>query len=124
MPLTEVFAELGLRRPGTTAIDVDLLRSRLGRSRPGGAGVAQALARALAGVVAAAIAFADPGAVVLGGSWGTDPGLVAALAQCLAAAPRAVALRTATHPDRPDHAGARLHALSELRARIAARTLT
>ncbi len=119
MPLTEVFATLGLRRSGTTAIDVDRLESRLG-TEPGGVATADVLARALAGVVAAAVAFADPELVVLGGPWGTNPHLTTALARSVAAAPRAVRIATSMCIALPDHIGARAHALSGLRNLVAA----
>jgi predicted NBD/HSP70 family sugar kinase len=111
MPLTEVFARLGLRRPGTTAIDVDRVRT----------GPVPAVARAVAGVVAAAIALADPELVVVGGSWGRDPRVIGALTECLAAAPRTVPLRATVPADHPDHVGARTHGLAELRTLIATR---
>jgi predicted NBD/HSP70 family sugar kinase len=121
MPLTEVFARLGLRRTGTTAIDVDRLLARLAEPRSGGLTTLQAVARALSGVVAAAIALADPEQVVIGGSWGLDPRVTAALTECLAVAPRAVPLRAAIHADHPDHLGARMHGLAELRTMVATR---
>ncbi len=60
MPLAEVFARLDLRRTGTTAIDVNRLLARLAEPRPEGLTTLQAVSRALSGVVAAAIALADP----------------------------------------------------------------
>ena len=121
MPFTEVFAQLGLRRPGTTAIDVDRLKARFDERQPGGGDTLQAVARALSGVIAAAIALADPEEVVMGGRWGRDPRVADALRDCLAASPRAVPLRTAIHEDQPDHLGARMHGLAELRNSIATR---
>ena len=53
MPLTEVFAQLGLRRPGTAAIDVDRLRARFDERQSGGLDTLQTVARALSGVIAA-----------------------------------------------------------------------
>ena len=73
--LTEVFARLGLRRPGTTAIDVDRLKAVSTRPRTGRH--LRTVARAVSGVVAAAIALADPEQVVVGGPWGRDPRLLA-----------------------------------------------
>jgi predicted NBD/HSP70 family sugar kinase len=116
MPLTEVFARLGLRRPGTTAVDVDRLTSRLADGP-----TLRTVAAAVSGVVAAAIALADPEQVVVGGSWGRDPRLLAAMTDSLAAAPRAVPLRTAIDAEHPDHLGARTYGLAELRTLIAAR---
>jgi predicted NBD/HSP70 family sugar kinase len=119
--LTEVFSQLGLRRPGTTAIDVDRLKARFDEPQPGGGDTLQTVARALSGVIAAAIALADPEQVVMGGSWGRDPRVTDALRDCLATSPRAIPLRTAIHEDHPDHLGARMHGLSELRTMIATR---
>ena len=79
MRFTEVFAALGLRRPGSTAIDVALLL-RAGE-RHG------AIARAVGGVLSAAVALADPAVVVIGGPWG--PTLLEAIAHAFAQAPAA-----------------------------------
>ena len=83
MRLTDVFAALGLRRPGSTAIDVPaLLRAD--------AEVRDALARAVAGVLSAVVALTDPALVLVGGSWGRDPDVLAAVAREFADAPRSV----------------------------------
>ena len=121
VPLTEVFAQLGLRRPGTAAIDVDRLQAGLDERRSGGLDTLQTLARALSGVIAAAIALADPEQVVIGGPWGRDPRVTDALRECLAASPRTVPVRTAVLAENPDHLGARMHGLTELRTMIATR---
>jgi predicted NBD/HSP70 family sugar kinase len=121
MPLTEVFAQLGLRRTGTTAIEVDHLQASFAHQQTDGLTTLQTVARALSGVVAAAIALADPEQVVLGGPWGRDPRVTAALTECLTTAPRAVPLRAAIHADHPDHLGARAQGLAELRTMIATR---
>ena len=68
MRLIEVFDELGLRRPGSTAIDVPQRccagqRRRTTRDR----------ARAVGGVLSAAVALADPAVVLVGGPWGRHP---------------------------------------------------
>ena len=57
MRLTEVFAALGLRRPGSTAIDVSAVQQA-------DAEVRSALARAVTGVLSAAVALTDPALVV------------------------------------------------------------
>src|SRR3954452_17223139 len=60
MPLTEVFGMLGLRRPGSTAIDVPpLLRAIEPDTRPA-AELRHALAKAAYGVLSAVVALADP----------------------------------------------------------------
>src|SRR3954470_18037974 len=62
---TKVFAELGVRRKGSTAVNVDALLAGLGGA---GATVAEHLAVAISGVVAALVALTDPRVVVLGGT--------------------------------------------------------
>ena len=81
MRLTDVFEALGLHRPGTTAIDVPAL---LGAD----AAVRDALARAVAGVLSAVVALADPAVVLVGGAWGRH--VVPAVAREFADAPRSV----------------------------------
>ncbi|MGX6603594.1 ROK family transcriptional regulator [Micromonosporaceae bacterium Da 78-11] len=112
MRLTEVFAELGLRRPGSTAIDVDRLLAD--------ADAFAALGTAVTGVLAALVALADPGLVVMGGSWGSDPAVLAAITGAFAGEPRHVPLRAATITAGPSLAGARIDAVERLRAAVVA----
>jgi predicted NBD/HSP70 family sugar kinase len=114
MRLTEVFAALGLRRPGSTAIDVPaLLRAVDGET-------AAALARAVGGVLSAAVALADPAVVLVGGPWGRHPSVLTALAREFAQAPRHVPVEAAAVEDEPALAGAREAALRRLRDAIVA----
>ena len=116
--LIEVFGDLGLRRPGGTAIDVDrLLAAVTGTGRPAAA-VRAAIGDAVAGVVAALVALADPELVVVGGGWGGHPAVIEAISTALGSHPRRVAVRAAQVPGDPSHAGARLAALTHLRAAI------
>jgi predicted NBD/HSP70 family sugar kinase len=112
MPFTEVFGALGLRLPGSTAIDVPKL---LGADRAARA----ALARAVAGVLSAAVALADPAVVVVGGPWGGH--LLEAIAREAAASPRPVPVESAALRDEPALAGAREAAVERLRDLIVAR---
>ncbi len=114
MRLTEVFEALGLRRPGSTAIDVPALLRAVGSS----AGTAADLASAVAGVLSAAVALADPAVVLLGGGWGRDPRVLAAVAREFARSPRHVPVEAAAVDDEPALAGARQTALRELRDAI------
>jgi predicted NBD/HSP70 family sugar kinase len=114
MRLTEVFDALGLRRPGSAAIDVPALL----RAAESSAGVRDALARAVAGVVSAVVALADPAVVLVGGSWGRHPGVLAAVARECAAAPRGVPVQAAAVDDEPALVGAREAALEQLRDAI------
>lgn len=108
MRLTDVFAALGLRRSGSTAIDVaKLLR---------GTEVHDTLAAAVAGFLSAVVALADPAVVLVGGSWG--PALLAPIAREFANAPRHVPVEAAGS-DSPLSA-ARETALSELRDAVVA----
>ncbi len=119
-PFTQVFADLGLRRPDSAAIDEHRLRHAL----DGEATLRTTLARAISGVVAALIALTDPALVVLGGSWGTLPGLHVAINDQLAHAPRRVPLRAAAILDRPSLTGARHRALQRLRDTLVTRSQT
>jgi predicted NBD/HSP70 family sugar kinase len=116
MRLTEVFASLGLRRPGSTAIDVPALL----RAVTSDADVERAVARAVAGVLSAAVALADPAVVLIGGAWGRDPAVLAAVAREFAAAPRHVPVRAAAAIDEPALTAARATALHRLRDLVVA----
>jgi predicted NBD/HSP70 family sugar kinase len=110
MPFTDVFAALGLRRPGSTAIDVPALVAAHDKAAD--------LARALAGVLSAAVALVDPEVVVVGGPWGSS--VLELLAREFAQAPRHVPVEAAGVADEPALAGAREAALDQLRDAIVA----
>jgi predicted NBD/HSP70 family sugar kinase len=117
VPFTEVFRALGLRRPDSTAIDVDTLRTTVGS--PGGAPALATLSRAVCGVLAAVVAFADPELVVVGGTWGPEPALLEAITDEVRELARPVPIRPPRVTDRPSLTGARDHALNELRRIVA-----
>lgn len=104
MRLTDVFAALGLRRDGSTAIDVPRLLAAADRG---------VLARALAGVLSAVVALVDPRIVIVGGPWG--PAIVPELGAVLGSGPRGVAVRAASVVDEPALTAARGAALDALR---------
>jgi predicted NBD/HSP70 family sugar kinase len=120
MRLTEVFDALDLRRPGSTAIDVPALLLAVADDTAPAAELRAALARAVCGVLAAAVALADPAVVLVGGPWGREPGVLAAVAREFARAPRHVPVEAATVDDEPALAGARESALRQLRDAIVA----
>jgi predicted NBD/HSP70 family sugar kinase len=120
---TEVFAQLGLRQPDSTAIDVPAMLGLLDGSPPAQDARA-ALAEAIGGVVAALVALSDPAAVVLGGTWGNHPALFPAVTAGLAGLPRHVAVLGAQVTAEPSLTGARDQALRELRAVILAASAT
>jgi predicted NBD/HSP70 family sugar kinase len=107
----EVFGELGLRQPGSSAVDVD----RLAAAEPP---VLAGVARAVADVVAALVALADPEVVVVGGSWG--PAALPAIAAEAAGLPRPAPVRAAAVTHEAPLAGARSRALADLRAAVLA----
>lgn len=117
---TEVFAELGLRHEGSTSIDVDaLLAAVAGSDRPSRS-VCRQLATAVGGVLAAVVALADPAVVVLGGTWGAHPAVLAAVDEEFGRQPRRVALRAARVTQEPSLVGARVHAVEGLRSALVA----
>jgi predicted NBD/HSP70 family sugar kinase len=105
----EIFGDLGLRRPSSSAIDVDRLLTT-------GPAERAAIARAVAGVVAAVVALADPHEIVVGGAWG--PSLLPEITAAVASTPRPVPLRPAALTGEPPLIGARRAALDRLRALI------
>jgi predicted NBD/HSP70 family sugar kinase len=115
IPFIDVFGVLGLRHPGTTAIDVDAVRAAVRRGDAQTQQVLAALSRAVCGVLAAVVAFADPELVVLGGSWGAEPALLEAVADEFGQLARNVPIRATRLTDQPALVGARNHALHELR---------
>jgi predicted NBD/HSP70 family sugar kinase len=118
MRLMDVFAALGLHRPGSTAIDVPAL---LRAVEPETATeLRTALARAVGGVLSAAVALADPAVVLIGGPWGRHPRVLAAIAREFEEAPRHVPVAAAAVVDEPALTGARETALHQLRDAIVA----
>jgi predicted NBD/HSP70 family sugar kinase len=118
MRLTEVFAALGLRQPGTSAIDTGAVLRVLDGTSARARAARTTLARAVGGVLAATVALTDPELVVLGGPWGTHAGLVAAVREELASQPRCVPVRPAAVLEEPSLRGARTAALQELREAV------
>jgi predicted NBD/HSP70 family sugar kinase len=118
MRLTDVFAALGLRRSGSTAIDVPALLQAVEPDTESAAEVRNAVARAVAGVLSAVVALTDPAVVLVGGSWGRHPSVLAAVAREFADAPRDVPVQAAAVNDEPALAAARETALQQLRDAI------
>jgi predicted NBD/HSP70 family sugar kinase len=118
MRLTDVFDALGLRRSGSTAIDVPALLRAAAPDTESAAEVRNALARAVVGVLSAVVALTDPAVVLVGGSWGRHPSVLAAVAREFADAPRHVGVEAAAVTDEPALAAARETALPQLRDAI------
>jgi predicted NBD/HSP70 family sugar kinase len=120
VPLTEVFAELGLRHAGSAAIDVSALLAAVAETTARGQDTRTALATAISGALAAIVAIADPEVTIIGGTWGTHPAVMDAIsagARCLR---RPARVRVATLTSEPALAGARQHAVQSLRSAIVA----
>jgi predicted NBD/HSP70 family sugar kinase len=115
MRLTDVFDTLGLRRPGSTAIDVPALLRAVEAETESAAEVRSALARAVAGALSAVVALTDPAVVLVGGPWGRQPSVLASVAHEFADAPRSVPVQAAAVNDEPALAAARETALQQLR---------
>ncbi len=107
----EVFGELGLRQPGSSAVDV----RRLVEAGPP---VLAAVARAVADVISAIVALADPEVVVVGGAWAAA--VLAGLAAEAGGLPRPVAVRGAAVTTEASLVGARARALADLRGAVLA----
>lgn len=118
LPFTEVFTELQLRRPGSTAVDVPALLRAVDADHDGRNGMLASLARAVCGVATALVALADPRIVVLGGPWGTHPAVVDAVAAQFARHPRRVPIRGAKVTTEAPLTGARRQALQDLQRAI------
>jgi predicted NBD/HSP70 family sugar kinase len=116
VPFTEVFAQLRLRRPRSTAIDVPKLLTAMDDDSK--TEVRTALAEAVGAVLLAAIAFSDPQVLVIGGPWGASPAFAQALRASSAAWPRPVPVVPAALVHEADLVGARDHAVDLLRSAI------
>jgi predicted NBD/HSP70 family sugar kinase len=109
-PFIDVFGQLGLRRTGSTAVDVERLLAAPSAVR-------EALGEAIGGVVAAIVALADPERIIVGGSWG--PAVLGAVRTAVARTPRPVRIDAAGLTTEPVLAGVRAEALDRLRAALA-----
>ena len=118
--LIDIFGELGLRRAGSTAIDVDRLLAVVSGQQAQADATRHALGRAVSGVLAAVMALVDPELIVIGGSWGVHPLVLDAITAEFTRMPRHVVIRAARLRTEPSLSGARADALDRLRAAIVA----
>ncbi len=117
MPLTEGFSVLGLRRPGSTAVDAAALATAVEGDGERAREVRDALARAVGGVLTAVVSLTDPELIVIGGEWGRHPGVTAAIDAHFARGPRPVRIAAAS-VTAPELTAARSRAVDELRSLI------
>jgi len=114
----DVFGELGLRQPDSTAIDVDRLLAAATGSGPHAVTTRHTLGQAISGVLAALVALADPQLIIIGGSWGSHPIILETISTATAQLPRHVPVQAAQLTTEPSLTGARLEALNRLRTAI------
>ena len=114
--LIHVFAQLGLRRPGSTAVDSGALLQRIEGNSADSRRLRTALGRAVSGALVAFVAIAEPGLFVLGGTWG--PAVLDAIAEQFECLPRHVPIQPARVVNEPSQVGARARATLDLRATI------
>ena len=118
MAFIDVFGALGLRHPGSTAIDVAKLAATVEGSARAAQAMRVALGTAVAGVISAAVALSDPAAVIIGGTWGTNPPVLEAVRAACEHLARPIAIRRALVTADAALAGARAHAVHELQSAI------
>jgi predicted NBD/HSP70 family sugar kinase len=109
----DLFGELGLRHPESTAIDVEALDKAI-RDPGHRPGVLGALARAIGGVLSSVVALCDPELVVLGGPWGGRPEVVGAVRAAGVGLRRPVEVRAAVVTEQAPLSGARAAAIRAL----------
>ena len=118
MAFIDVFGELGLCHPDSTAVDVAKLATSVSGSSRIACTTRLVLGTAVAGVISAAVALTDPAAVIIGGTWGTNPLVLEAIRAACERLARPVMMRSARVPGNAPLAGARAHAVRELRSAI------
>lgn len=114
----DVFGQLHLRHPRSTAIDVEALIAAVSGTTARAVRTRGAIAHAVSGVVAAIVALSDPAVIVIGGSWGTEPAVLDAIVAESRALARQPSLRPASMTAGASLAGARARAITDLRRTI------
>jgi predicted NBD/HSP70 family sugar kinase len=118
MAFIDVFGELGLRHPDSTAIDTAMLEASVTGPARSTRAVRLVLGSAVAGVISAAVALADPAIVIIGGTWGTNPLVLEAVRAASEQLARPVSIRPALVTGNAPLAGARAHARHELQLAV------
>jgi predicted NBD/HSP70 family sugar kinase len=113
MRFLDVFGELGLRHPESTAIDLVALNAAITDADSTGIALG-ALARAIGGVLSSVVALCDPELVVLGGPWGGRPEVVDAVRAAAVGLRRPVEVRAAVVTEQAPLSGARTAAVRAL----------
>lgn len=113
----DIFGLLHLRKPDSTAIDVDALVAAMASD----GSLRSAIGYVVCDVLAALVALADPELIVIGGRWGMQPEFVAELTEQFSQRSRSVPLRPASNAIEAPLAGARQRAVAALREQLFAR---
>jgi predicted NBD/HSP70 family sugar kinase len=113
---TDVFAELKLRRPDSTAIDTDRLLAAVDTATEHSDRARAVLSVAISDVLTALVALSDPDLVIIGGNWG--PAVLDSVRTEFDRQPRHVPLRPTALTTNAPLTGARDHALHRLRDAI------
>jgi predicted NBD/HSP70 family sugar kinase len=120
LSLAECFEAWGLLLPGSDAIDVSRVRTILTGQSPADRGRSSEIASAVAGAIKSVIALLDPQGVLIGGPWGSTPGLLQLIADQMNTVPNAaVDLRSVSLTDAPYRDGARIRAVAAARQAVA-----
>ena len=118
--LVEFFAAEGLFEPGTEAIDVARVQRVLADGSGGEREQGDRIATAVAGALDSVVALLDPQGVLVGGPWGSSPGLLERVAERMSSlADRELALRPAGLTDAPYRDGVRARAVAAARQAVA-----
>jgi predicted NBD/HSP70 family sugar kinase/biotin operon repressor len=118
--LFECFAALDLLRPDSEAIDVPRVRAVLQGSAAADRRRRDEIATAVAGALSSVVALVDPRGVLIGGPWGSTPGLIEAVGERMdtEAHPELI-LRPAALTEAPDRQGTRIRAVVAARQAVA-----
>jgi predicted NBD/HSP70 family sugar kinase len=115
--LIDIFGELGLRQPGSTAVHVERLLTACDDPAPDAAATRETLGQAIGGVLAAIVALTDPERIIIGGPWASA--VLDSIRVAASRLPRQPRIQAADLTGQPAFLGARADALRRLRALIA-----
>ena len=118
LPLFGCFAAWGLLHPGSKAIDVARVVGILEGNTVSDRRRAEQIATAVAGALSSVVALLDPQGVLVGGPWGSAPGLVERITERMEVSGDLV-LRPVGLPEAPYRDGIRIRAVAAARQAVA-----
>lgn len=120
LTLVESFAAEELFEPGTEAVDIGRVRRILASDLAADREQGDRIAAAVAGALDSVVALVDPQGVLVGGPWGSSPGLIDRVAKRMTSLPgRELVLRPAGLTDAPYRDGVRIRAVAAARQAVA-----